>query len=71
MHAKLDELIGAVKSATKEWLDPYELESEFNISRSTQSKMRMYGSIPYHKIGKYVRYKRADINQWFDEAKVV
>ena len=68
---ELQMLLDTVAIMQKEWLTPKELESEFSISTSTQSKMRMNGIIPYHKIGKYVRYKRADINQWFDEAKVV
>ena len=55
----------------KEWLDPTELENEFHFSRSTQAKMRMNSLIPYHKIGKYVRYKRSEINKWLDAAKVV
>ena len=55
----------------KEWLDPYELEQEFHFSRSAQAKMRMYGKIPYYKIGKYVRYKRSKINEWLEAAKVV
>lgn len=71
MDRNIKTLIEAVKSATKEWLTPSELESEFHISISTQAKMRMSGIIPYHKIGKYVRYKRTDINHWLDSAKVV
>jgi predicted DNA-binding transcriptional regulator AlpA len=71
LDTNIEQLIEAVKSATKEWLTPNELESEFSISTSTQAKLRCSKSIPYHKIGKYVRYKRADINQWFDSAKVV
>ena len=71
MDTNIQQLIETIKSATKEWLYPNELADEFRISTSTQAKMRMAGSIPYHKIGKYVRYKRADINQWFDSAKVV
>jgi len=71
LDTNIEQLIQAVKSATKEWLTPLELSDEFQISTSTQAKMRMAGTIPYHKIGKYVRYKRADINHWFDEAKVV
>ena len=68
---ELQKLLDTVAIKQKEWLTPDELESEFRISTSTQAKMRMAGTIPYHKIGKYVRYKRADINKWFDEAKVV
>lgn len=71
MDANIQQLIEAVRLATKEWLNPNELEDEFSISTSTQAKMRMARSIPYHKVGKYVRYKRADINQWFNDAKVV
>ena len=71
MNKNNEHLIDAIKLRQKSWLDTYELEDEFHISRSTQAKMRMWGTIPYHKIGKYVRYKREDINQWFDEAKVI
>ncbi len=55
----------------KLWLTPKDLAREFDITLSTQAKMRMKNRIPYHKIGKYVRYKRTDINQWFDLAKIV
>ncbi len=55
----------------KLWLTPKDLAHEFDITLSTQAKMRMKNRIPYHKIGKYVRYKRTDINQWFDLAKIV
>ncbi len=55
----------------KLWLTPKELEEEFSIRQSTQAKMRMSRRIPYHKIGKYVRYKRTDINQWLDLGKIV
>lgn len=71
MDTNIEQLIQAVKAATKEWLTPSELAEEFQISTSTQSKMRMAGTIPYHKVSKYVRYKREDINQWLNEAKVV
>lgn len=55
----------------KLWLTPKDLAHEFDITLSTQAKMRMKNRIPYHKIGKYVRYKRTDINKWFDLAKIV
>ncbi len=53
------------------WFDPYELEEKYKISRSTQAKMRMNRTIPFHKVGKYIRYKREDIDQMFEDAKVV
>ena len=71
MDTQLIQLIDAVKSATKEFLTPQELHAEYGISLSTQAKMRVSRIIPYHKISKYVRYKRSDINHWFDSAKVV
>ena len=68
---QLQELMDAVMKIQKEWLDPNELEAEFGILKSTQSKMRMAKKLPYHKIGKYIRYHRPDINQLLMEAKVV
>jgi len=55
----------------KEWLSPLELENEFGIKRSTQNKMRMKKILPYSKIGKFVRYSRARINQMLEDAEVV
>ncbi len=55
----------------KLWLTPKELREEFNIPLSSQAKMRMKQKIPYHKIGNYVRYKRTDIDIWFDSGKIV
>ena len=71
MNTEIQELIEAVKSVAKEWLTPDELKEEFSISTSTQAKMRMSKKIPYHKVGSYVRYKRSDINEMFDSAKIV
>jgi hypothetical protein len=71
MSEQLQELIDTVKQTQKDWLTPDELEAEFGILRSTQAKMRMAKTLPYHKIGKYVRYHRPDINEMFMDAKVV
>ena len=54
----------------KLWISPKDFLKEFDIALSTQSKMRMDNRIPYHKIGKFVRYKRTDINVWLDNAKI-
>lgn len=68
---EIQELISAVKSQTKEWLTAEELFKDYGITKSTQSKMRMARTLPYHKVGKYIRYKRSDINTLFNNAKVV
>ena len=68
---EIDRLIEAVKDTQKLWLNSDELEAEFGILKSTQAKMRMAKTLPYHKIGKYVRYHRPDINKMFLDAKVV
>ena len=67
----IKELISAIKQSEKTWLDIDEMETDFRILKSTQSKMRMAKTLPYHKIGKYVRYHRPDIEQMFQDAKVV
>ncbi len=55
----------------KEWLSPIDLELEFGIARGTQGNLRSQGLIPYHKRGNIVKYKRSDINEWFEDGKVV
>lgn len=57
----------------KRWLSPSELEQEYGFSRSTQAKMRMassQSSIPFSKIGKYVRYDRFAIDKWLEDHQV-
>jgi predicted DNA-binding transcriptional regulator AlpA len=54
----------------KEWLTPEELEREYGISITAQNRMRMERRIPYSKIGKYVRYKRSDIEEWLETHKI-
>ena len=68
----VQEIANAILQKKKDWLNPDEMEEEFYISKSTQAKMRMNRTIPFHKIGKkYIRYRRQDINQWLEDAKVV
>ncbi len=52
------------KIAGKEWLTPKDMLEEYEISTSTQAKMRMDRKIPFSKIGKYIRYSRTEINKW-------
>lgn len=67
----IQELINTIILLQKPWLNPNELEQDFGISKSTQAKMRMNRKIPYHKIGKYIRYNRDEIHQMFADAKVI
>lgn len=57
-----------------EWLTPQELYEQYGFSKSWQSKARMASSgstLPYHKVGgKFIRYKRSEIEAWMDEHKV-
>jgi len=55
----------------KKYLTQDELAEEYLISKSTQSKYRMTKKIPFIKIGgRYIRYKRADIEAWLDAHSV-
>ena len=54
----------------KEWLTPLELQEEYGFSKSTQAKMRMKKTIPFSKVGNYIRYSRTAIDQWLEDAKV-
>lgn len=57
----------------KRWLNPSELEVEYGFSKSSQAKMRMASNsstLPFSKIGKYVRYDRVAIDKWLEEHQV-
>ena len=53
-----------------EWLSPSGLENEYEIKKSTQAKYRMEAKIPFCKIGKFIRYNRAEINAWIASHKM-
>lgn len=55
----------------KEWLSPQEVHSEFGFSTSTLAKWRMYNlNLIFSKVGKYIRYKRSDIEAFLESNKV-
>ena len=55
----------------KEWLTPREVSSEYLFSTSTLAKWRMRDlNLVYHKIGKFIRYKRSDIEAFLESNKV-
>ena len=55
----------------KKYLTQEELETEYAISKSTQSKYRMQKKIPFIKIGgRYIRYSREQIEAWLDSHSV-
>ena len=51
----------------KRWLSPTDFEKEFDISKSTQAKLRMQKKIPYSKVGRFIRYDREKIDKWFED----
>ena len=55
----------------KEYLNPREVNQEFGFSTSTLAKWRMDNlNIPFSKMGKYIRYKRSDIEAFIENNKV-
>ncbi len=58
------------QNTLNEWLSPQALEFEYEIKRSTQAKYRMEAKIPFCKIGKFIRYNRAEINAWIASHKM-
>jgi len=64
-------MAAAIKDMVKkEWLTPEELKEEYSISIHAQNRMRMERRIPYSKIGKFVRYKRNEIEKWLEDHKI-
>jgi len=64
-------LPASTPTPTSDWMNPDKLHKDYFISKSTQAKLRMKKVIPIHKVGKYIRYYRPDIDQWLQNAKVV
>ena len=51
----------------KEWLSPDEVSKEYGFSKSTLAKNRMANKgIKYSKVGKYIKYKRTDIESFLN-----
>lgn len=51
----------------KGWLNPNDVYKEFGFSVSTLAKWRMQNKfLPFSKIGKYIKYKRADIEAFLN-----
>jgi len=55
----------------KNWLSPKEVEAEYGIAISTLAKWRMAKkNIQFSKVGKAVKYKRSDIENFLDSVMV-
>ena len=61
-------LKGYIMEILKDWLNPKEVNKEFGLSVSTLAKWRMENKfLPFSKIGKYIKYKRADIEAFLND----
>ena len=55
----------------KEWLTPHDAKEEYGFSTSTLAKWRMKRiNLKFSKIGKYIRYKRSDVEAFIENNKV-
>lgn len=52
------------------WLTQEQLTEEYKISKRNQERLRAEKLIPYSKIGRLIRYNRADIDAWLTNHKV-
>jgi len=54
-----------------DWLTPKELNDIYKFSTSTLAKWRMKKiNLPFSKMGKYIKYKRSDIEAFIESNKV-
>ena len=59
------------KELLKEWLSPQEVNKEYLFSTSTLAKWRMNKiNLPFSKTGKFIKYKRSDIETLLKSNKV-
>jgi predicted DNA-binding transcriptional regulator AlpA len=53
-------------------LSPAEVEEMYNIPTTTLEKWRsLKMGPPYHKLGKHIRYKPKDVEQWIESKRVL
>ena len=53
------------------WLSPQSVAREYQFSTSTLAKWRMSNiNLPFSKMGKYIKYKRSDIEAFIESNKV-
>ncbi len=45
-------------------------EGGYYIAEQTQSKWRIYKNFPYYKVGKFVRYKRSELDAYFESHRI-
>jgi len=51
----------------KDWLNPNEVSKQYGFSVSTLAKWRMENkNLPFSKVSKYIKYKRADIEAFLN-----
>jgi predicted DNA-binding transcriptional regulator AlpA len=55
---------------TKKYLNPKELKKIYGFSIDNQAKLRVNRKIPFSKIGRYIRYNRAEIDNWIENNKI-
>ena len=61
-----------MEKVKKEYLSPKELQLEYGLKISTTAKWRMKKkNIPFSKIGKAIKYKRLDVENFLDSVSVV
>jgi excisionase family DNA binding protein len=54
----------------KDLLTRAEVMAWLRISKRTLDKMMRNREIPFHKVGKAVRFKRQELDKWFETTRV-
>ncbi len=71
MEAKREVRETLLAKGQKEWLSPQDVKNTYQFSTSTLAKWRMNKiNLVFHKMGKYIRYKRSDIEAFIESNKV-
>lgn len=66
---KINNITNESINTQKRWLNPLELKVEYGFSNSWQAKARMSNSgssLPFVKVGKFVKYDRVAIDKWLE-----
>ena len=52
------------------WLTIQDVIDIFGITKRNQERLRQEKLIPYYKVGKLVRYKHDELDEWLSNKKI-
>jgi len=72
IQKRLDQLTDQVSGmqTNSEWMTLDEVCDYLNLSKSSIYKLTMKNGIPFYKLGRILKFKRAEVDEWIESHRV-